>query len=138
MNAITIKQEYAIPSTKLLQWKLAGSKIFKSLDLRSAYHAIDLDPETQLKCAVKTNSGTWIFQKMCFGLKNGPFSFALLISKVLEGIEGIFTYFDDILIHFPDTTLHLETVEKIFQRLKANCLYINMKKCKFAVDKILY
>ena len=89
LNAITVKQEFAIPSIQSLQWKLAGSKIFTSLDLRSAYHAIDLDPESQLKCAVKTNSGTWIFQKMCFGFKNAPFTFALLISEVLKAFARI-------------------------------------------------
>ena len=54
LNAITIKQEYTIPSIKSLHWILTGSKIFTSLDLRSAYHAIELD-QGYIKLVLRLN-----------------------------------------------------------------------------------
>lgn len=138
LNAITVTQPYAIPTIQSLQWKLAGAKIFSSIDLRSAYHAIPLDEESRLKCAVRINGGSFVWNRCPFGLKSLPGSFNLFMAQILDKIDDCLIYFDDLLIYSQDMASHLATVEKVFQRLRDNSLFINLKKSSFCVEKLNY
>ena len=54
-----------------------------------------------------------------------------LIDSVLAGIDGIFTYLDDILVHAPNEKRHFEILTEVFTRLKENGLAIKLSKCEF-------
>ena len=51
-------------------------------------------------------------------------------------MEDIFVYMDDIFVFSRDTKAHLQTIEEIFRRLKANGLAISLKKCRFGEQSI--
>ena len=61
-----------------------------------------------------------------------------MISETLQGIEGVSTYLDDILVYSTDFDTHLATLEKVFKKLQDNSLYLNLDKCKFAVSELEY
>jgi hypothetical protein len=50
----------------------------------------------------------------------------------------VVVYFDDILIHSKTKEEHLEHVKQVLQVLRENQLYINLKKCTFSTNKLLF
>lgn len=52
--------------------KLAGSHVFKKLDLRGGYHQLSIAHDDVFKTLSKTPWGHYEFLIMPFGLTNGP------------------------------------------------------------------
>ena len=138
LNSITLADTYPLPSLRSFSHKLHGSKVFSKIDLQSAFHTIPLDADSVRKTATVTPWGTFVYKRLAFGLRNGPSSFSKLIDTILAGVEGIFTYLDDLLIHAPTEEEHFKILEEVLSRLQENGLSINLPKCKFGQKVVDY
>ncbi|XP_020245286.1 uncharacterized protein LOC109823420 [Asparagus officinalis] len=60
-----------------------------------------------------------------------------LHSKAVRASMNV-VYFDDILIYNQDEKEHMSHLRKVFQVLKENELYINLKKCVFLMTRLVF
>ena len=47
-------------------------------------------------------------------------------------------YMDDLLIYFPDTSLHEKQTKRVLQHMTELDLHLKLEKCKFATDEVEY
>ena len=93
------------------------------------------------KTAFRTWYGHFEYQVMPFGLSNAPASFQGYINKILAEKLDIFVivYLNDILIYTEDPgQAHVDAVQWVFEELRKNNLFANLKKCRFHKDKICF
>jgi len=101
LNAVTIKNKYALPRIDILFDQLAGAKVFSKIDLRSGYHQIKIRLQDIPKTAFSTRYGLFEYLVMSSGLTNAPAYFMYLMNSVFmpELDKFIVVFIDDILIY---------------------------------------
>ena len=90
------------------------------------------------KTAVITPFGTFVFLKMSFGLMNAGSTFQRLMDQILEGLDCVFVYLDDILIASNTLQEHQCDVREVLQRLRQAGLYYNPNKSSFFKQEVIY
>ena len=82
--------------------------------------------------------GAYVFKRLPFGLRNAPSSWMKLLDSCLSGIDGIYTYLDDILVASQTEEEHINILHKLFQRLEENSMSLALNKCVFAQPTVEY
>ena len=135
LNAITVKDNYPIPLIEETLDTLKGAKYFTSLDLASGYWQIALHETAKQKTAFITHKGLYQFEVLPFGLSNAVSAFQRTMEVILEGVENVKVYLDDILIFSDTFEDHLKHLEAVFRKLSEANLKIKPSKCQFAKQK---
>ena len=73
-----------------------------------------------------------------FGLTISSGIFQQVINSILEGINNVQAYQDDIIVFTKDEQSHEEAIERVLNRLIEFNVIINKSKCVFNMDKISY
>lgn len=140
LNRVTKLDAYPMPTIDSILESLHGATVFSSLDLKSGYHQMVLNPDDREKTAFVCEEGLYQFTVLPFGVVNGPASFQRLMEVVLQGLIGkiCYVYLDDIVCYSSSPTQHLEDLRQILVRLQEAGLTVNHKKCSFGRRSMVY
>lgn len=99
-----------------------------------------MHPDDVPKTAFKTHEGHYEYLVMQFGLTNAPASFQSLLNEVFRMYlrKFVLVFFYDILVYSKNLQEHMEHLEKVFQLLRANKLFVKASKCSFGNNKVEY
>lgn len=137
LNAVTKPDRYPIPRLHDFTYNLAEKNIFSNLDINRAYHCISVAEEDVEKTAIITPFGLFEFTKMGFGMRNSAQSFQRFMNNtVLEGLDFLFCYLDDILIASDTESQHKEHLRLVFERFEKFGITINLTKCTLGQSKL--
>ncbi|KAE8988964.1 hypothetical protein PF005_g10747 [Phytophthora fragariae] len=123
---------------------MSGSVIYSAIDLTDGFYQILMRESDIPLTAVSTPSGMlWEWLVMPQGLKNAPTTFYRMVSHVLRLLRAFApSYFDDIFVHsraedgLSAVNVHLRQLRKVFEKMRENKLYANLKKCVFCAPEI--
>ncbi|CCO34607.1 Retrotransposable element Tf2 155 kDa protein type 3 [Rhizoctonia solani AG-1 IB] len=140
LNAITIKDCYALPRQDELIEKLCHAMIFTKLDLRDGYKNIRIKEGDEWKAAFRTKYGHFEPTVMQFGLSNVPAVFQRFMNNIFRDLLDItvIVYLDNILIFSNSREEHVQHVTEVLSRLQKHNLFCNPSKCVFFVTEVTY
>ncbi|GFV41199.1 retrovirus-related Pol polyprotein from transposon 17.6 [Trichonephila clavipes] len=114
-----------------------GKTYISTIDLKSGYHQVNVNPADRDKTAFVCPFGTYRFKRMPFGLKNSPATFQRLMEIFRRGLP-VLAYLDDIIIMSLTFEQHLADLEAVFKRLMDFKLRANREKCLFTCSSVKY
>ncbi|UYV82830.1 K02A2.6-like [Cordylochernes scorpioides] len=140
IEAKTIWDSYPLPRIDATLDILSRSQWFSTLDLKSGYWQVSIQPEDREKTAFTARNGLWQFKVMPFGLCNVPATLERLMETVLQGIplETCLVYLDDIIVMGKSFEEHLINLERVPQKIRGERLKLNSRKCQLFKEKVRY
>ena len=80
---------------------------------------------------INTQRGLFRYTRLPFGIASAPGIFQRVIESILQGIDGVVVYLDDILITGSTEEAHLKTLDEVLARLDRAGLRVKRSKCEF-------
>lgn len=138
LNAITMKDRYALPLADELRDRLSGAKVFTKLDLRGAYNLIRMKKGEEWKTAFRCRYGHFEYQVMPFGLTNAPATCMRMMNDILRDYldKMCIAYLDDILVYSKTAQQHIKDVKEVLMALMKAQLLCKPEKCEFHKEKV--
>ena len=144
LNAITEMDAYPLPRIDELLQRLALSKYFSKVDLKSGFHQIPVDRDSVQYTAFRISTpihGHTLFEwgVMPMGLSTAPGTFQRWMNLALQGLEAIsVVYLDDVLIHSATPEQHEKDVERVLQRFQDRGMRVKASKCEFSLARVRF
>lgn len=140
INALLSREGFAngrIPRIEELLRRLSGFTHASCLDLSSAYQQLPIAPEDRHKTAFTYEGRHLQWQRWPFGLSPATPQFQKVMEIVLEGIEGVVIYVDDVAVVTNGSIEdHAKVVAQVIDRLNEHRLRLNIDKCHFGFRRI--
>ena len=115
---------------------LAGGQRFSKIDLRQAYHQLELDDNSKSYLTINTHKGLYKYNRLVFGIASSPAIWQRTIDQVLDGIPNTSCILDDMIITGKTDEEHLLNLQTVLKRLQDYNLRVNKDKCKFFQEEI--
>ena len=138
VNQASKVDKYPIPKIEDLFTSLAGRKSFTTLDMSQAYQQLLLDEPSKKLVVINTPKGLFQYNRLPFGISSAPGIFQRVMDTLLQGIDEVVVYLDDILITGSSDAEHLTSLKEVLTRLEKAGLRLNQKKCQFLAPSVTY
>ena len=96
---------------------LAGRKRFTTLDLSHAYNQLILDEESRKYDVVNSHCGLCSYTRLLFGIASAPALFHHIMDQILQAMDKVTCYLDDIFITGTSDEEQLMNLSEVLQRL---------------------
>lgn len=140
LNEATIPIQFPIPSIDSILDRLAGSKIFTTLDLYGAFYQIQLDENSRSFTTFENNNFAYRFRSMPQGLNSSPATMQNAVNTLFYDLlnNGVNIYFDDIVLYSSDTPSHMVLLRDVLLRLRKHKFKLKIEKCNFFCEQVAY
>lgn len=136
-SALDIDQ-YPLPKPADIFATLSGGQRFTTLDLTHAYNQLLLDEESRKFVTVNTHKGLYRYTRLPFGIASAPAIFQRTMDEILQGLEGVACYIDDILVTAKTDNEHLARLEEVLKRLHKHGVHVKRAKCQFLKSHVVF
>jgi hypothetical protein len=135
LNKFSRKDNYPLPKMEHILQKVFGDSVMSFIDGFSGYNQIAIHPDDRDKTTFTSPWGTFMYEKMPFGLMNagGTFQREMDIAFVGEKDRFVLIYLDNITVFSHSHEYHLQHLRNTFLKCRKYGIYLNPKKSLFAL-----
>ena len=123
LNKITLRDNYPFPLIDDQIDALGGKVYFSLLDLKNAFHDIDVTPESIKLTLFFTPISQYEYLKMPFALKTAPDTFQRFINSASSDLiktRKVIVYLDDVMVATETIEEQIEVLIKVFIVMSKN------------------
>ena len=137
-NKVSKTDRYPLPKIEDIFASLAGGETFSKLDLSYAYLQVPLDKESQKYLVINTHKGLYAYKSLPFRVASAPAIFQCIMDNLLQGLSGVCTYLDDILVTGKTHDEHINNLTAVLTHLRKAGMRLKKEKCQFSLTNIEY
>jgi hypothetical protein len=138
LNSVSRTNRAALPIIRDMLFRAHGARYYSKIDLKNAFNLVRIVKGQEYLTAFRTKYGHFEYLVMPFGLKNAPGHFQAFMNSVFCDLidRGLLVYIDDLLLYSLTKEDHQKLLLDVFNRLRANNLKANPKKCVFYQSRV--
>lgn len=134
-----VKRPYCmLPNLEDIAPKMAGSRVFSTLDAASGFFQIPIQEESMPLTTFITPFGRYCFQRVPMGISLGPECFQTKMKETLEGLDGCEAIMDDTIVYGRTEEEHDQRLKAVLKRLEESGLKLNKEKCFFKKSEVKF
>src|SRR3954465_4094390 len=135
LNKACPKDSFPLPRIDYLIDNGSRIQLLSFMNAFSGYNQIMMAEEDREKTAFNTESGTYYYRVMPFGLRNAGATYQRLVNKIFKHQIGrnIEVYVDDMLVKSAKEVDHIKDLKETFEVLRKYNMKLNPQKCVFGV-----
>ncbi|XP_058840941.1 uncharacterized protein K02A2.6-like [Topomyia yanbarensis] len=118
--------------------KFQNAKFFTSLDIKQAFHQVELVEDCRDVTTFITNWGLFRYKRLLFGVNCAPELFQNLMESILAGCKNTVIFIDDIVIFGSTEQEHDDAVKQTLSVLKQYGILLNDHKCNIKQREIVF
>lgn len=84
------------------------------------------------------HNGLYRYKRLVFGESSTSEQYQHEIANALAGIDGVQNISDDVIVHAPKPETHNRRLHEVMRRLAECGLTLNLEKCQFNMDKLIF
>ncbi|XP_063441937.1 uncharacterized protein K02A2.6-like [Mytilus trossulus] len=129
LNQQLKRSHYPLPTLDDLLPELSRAKVFSVVDAKNGFWHVELDEESSLLTTFNTPFGRYRWLRMPFGLSSAPEEYQRRQDQTVEGLPGVRSIVDDILIYGEGDTEEeaIDDHDRKFRALMERCRERNSK-----------
>ena len=144
LNKALKRSHYPLPTIDDILPEVNRAKIFSTFDVKNGFWHVELDDESSKLTCFNTPFGRYRWLRLPFGLSSAPEEFQRRQHQVLEGLPGVLTIHDDILVYGEGETYeeaskdHDAKLHKLMERCRERNVKLNKDKMKLRLEQVPY
>ncbi|VDH97221.1 Hypothetical predicted protein [Mytilus galloprovincialis] len=144
LNQQLKRSHYPLPTIDDLLPELSRAKVFSVVDAKNGFWHVELDEESSLLTTFNTPFGRYRWLRMPFGLSSAPEEYQRRQDQTVEGLPGVRSIVDDILIYGEGDTEEeaIDDHDRKFRALMERCrernLKLNKEKFKLKLKEVRF
>lgn len=138
LNEHVVREQQQIPAMEEFTAQIHGAKVFSVLDAEFRFHQLQLDEDSGQLTTFISHKGLYRCKCLPFGIASAPGTFQRALSDLIEGIDGVFVYINDILIVGKNEKEHDARLKLVLEKLTAAKLRLNWSKSQVRKANVKY
>jgi putative transposase len=138
LNANTVIDPTPQPDMEDILAKLGKSKIYSTFDACKGFYAIKMEESAKKYTSFVTPRDCYRFNVCPFGLVNAPSVYAKLTRKLLQQLNNVDNFVDDLIAYNNDVDHHVSTLKELFERVRRANLKLKPSKVKIGFTEITF
>ena len=137
-NQAIEREKQIMPTIQDFKAEVSGSKYFSKIDLKKAYHQLELTPESRYITTFSTHEGLYRYKRLNYGTSSATEIFQNVLQRNLSDIRGVKNIADDIIILGKTRKDHDQAVENCLKRLAELNLKAKAENAAFFRKKLSF
>jgi len=137
-NIAILDEKHLLPTIEDLLPLLKDAVLFSKIDLKMAYHQIELHSDSREITTFGTPFGLFRYKRLMLGLKCAPEQFQKIMENLLRSCDGVFIYLDDILVFGRSQQEHDRNLTALLHRIQELGLTLSPEKCQYRKSEIVF
>ena len=136
LSKITVLDPETMATSADVFERLCNARYLTTIDLAKGYSQIPVAKDDVPKTAFVTHEGSCEFLTLPFGMINSSATFAHAMRKLLQGLDDVEMYIDDIIVHTCDWDMHARVLKCFFRKFRDAGMTIRPSKCVIGAHKV--
>ena len=99
---------------------------------------MELELESQKYVVLNTHRGLYQYKRLPFGIASAPALFQRAMDQILQGMDHVACYIDDVLITGATREEHLRNLAEVLRRFREHGVRLKLSKCYCLQDSVEY
>lgn len=136
LNPNLVVDDHPLPAINEFFTNMSGGQKFSKIDVQQAYLHLEIHSDDREYLTLNTPIGLLQPTRLMYGVASAPAIWQKTMEQMLQGIEGLAIFFDDITVTAPDDATHIKRLSEAFERFHKFNVRINFEKCTFLANEI--